>query len=166
MDYDRKKRKDFWDDFFGNWDIDFNDVFEEMRRMMDEMMKDPSKFADRPFVYGYSMKVGPDGRPMIKSFGNQPGVKGDATREPLTDVMEKDDDIVITMEVPGVEKEDIDVEVAERSVRVSANGAQRYYKEVQLPSSVDTTSTKATYKNGVLSITVKKKEKGKKVRVE
>ncbi len=163
---DRRKRKDFWDDFFGDWGIDFDDVFEEMRRMMDEMMKDPSKFVERPFVYGYSIRVGPDGRPVIDSFGNQLGKKDEATREPLTDVMEKGDEIVITMEVPGVEKEEIDVEVTERSVKVSAAGAQKYYKEAQLPSSVDTTSTKATYKNGVLSITVKKKEKGKKVMVE
>jgi len=163
-DRDRRKRRDFWDDFFG--DIDFDDVFEEMRRMMDEMMKDPSRFVERPFVYGYSIRIGPDGRPVIDSFGNQLGKKNETTREPLTDVMEKDDEVVITMEVPGVEKEEIDVEVTERSVRVSAAGAQNYYKEVQLPSSVDSSSTKATYKNGVLSITVKKKEKGKKVKVE
>lgn len=164
MDDDRKKRKNFWDDFFGDWD--FDDVFEEMRRMMDELARDPSRFMERPFVYGYSIRIGPDGKPMIKSFGNQPGRRDETIREPLTDVMEKDDDIVITMEVPGVEKEDIDVEVTERSVRVSAEGAQKYYKELNLPASVDTSSTKATYKNGVLSITVKKKEKGKKVRVE
>jgi HSP20 family protein len=160
----RRRRKDFWDDLFD--DDEFEDIFEQMKKMMEDMLRDPSRFAEKPMVYGYTMRIGPDGKPMINSFGNQSLGRGESAREPLTDVMEKDDEITIVMEVPGVDKDDIDVEVSERAVRVSANGAQNYQKEVQLPSSVDTTSTKATYKNGVLSVTVKKKEKGKKVRVE
>ena len=48
-----------------------------------------------PFVYGYSVKIGPDGKPVIREFGNMKlGIEEEQTmslqesREPLVDVIE------------------------------------------------------------------------------
>jgi HSP20 family protein len=168
MDDDRKRRKDFWDDIFGG---DFDEELKEMRKrieeLMRELMKEPFKFEDQPFVYGFSVRSGPDGKPAINGFGDLFREEDkERVREPLTDIIEKDEEILITLEVPGVEKEDIDVEVTENRARVSVEKGKRYYKDVVLPSNVDSSTTKATYKNGVLSITVKKKEGGRKVVIE
>jgi len=65
--------------------------------------------------------------------------------------------------MPGVEKDKINVKVAEdgRTLIISGTDSdRRYYKEVDLPARVDPSSVKTTYKNGVLEVRLKKSEKG------
>ena len=168
MDDDRKRKKEFWDDIFGgDFDEEFKEMRERVEELMRELMKEPFKFEDQPFVYGFSVRSDPDGKPTINGFGDLFRAENkERIREPLTDIIEKDDEILITLEVPGIEKKDIDVEVAENRARVSVEKGKKYYKDVVLPSIVDSSTTKATYKNGVLSITVKKKVGGRKVIIE
>src|SRR6266852_9531501 len=95
------------------------DIFEEMNRM-DRMMEDMMQKAfempraedtPRPFVYGFSMSVGPDGKPVIREFGNvEPSSRGPLLkeeREPLVDVLQEGNEVVVVTELPGVEKEHI-----------------------------------------------------------
>ncbi|MGQ9513939.1 MAG: archaeal heat shock protein Hsp20 [Thermoproteota archaeon] len=135
-----------------------------------------------PFVYGYSVTVGPDGKPIVREFGNiKPGnrpsafgprpimeVKG--KREPLTDVIEEEEVVRIITEVPGVEKSDIKLDCTEESLTISVDTEKRkYYKEVELPSAVDPKSAKATYKNGILEIVLnktKKKTEGHRINID
>ncbi|MCF8884188.1 MAG: archaeal heat shock protein Hsp20 [Nitrososphaerota archaeon] len=181
----------------------FSRIFEEMEQMMrelDEMfsrsieefekefprelirekkLKDGSTIREfGPIIYGYSIKIGPDGKPEIREFGNirprgRPEiVELTETREPLVDVFEEDDTVKVVAEVPGVEKEDINLNATEDMLIISVKTPQRkYYKEVELPAKVDPNSAKASYKNGVLEVTLKKKEgvkeeKGVKIKVE
>ncbi|MEM1776413.1 MAG: archaeal heat shock protein Hsp20, partial [Nitrososphaerota archaeon] len=108
--------------------------------------------------------IRPRGRPEI--------VELTETREPLVDVFEEDDTVKVVAEVPGVEKEDINLNATEDMLIISVKTPQRkYYKEVELPAKVDPNSAKASYKNGVLEVTLKKKEgvkeeKGVKIKVE
>lgn len=156
----RRKKKRPW----------FNDVFDEFERleeMMDEMMQRtfemPSKGASvrRPYVYGFSMTVGPDGKPVIREFGNvQPGRRGHKIREerePLVDVIEEDKDVVIVAELPGVERNDINLHAAEDHLAISVDTSERkYHKELPLPAMVDPKSARASYRNGVLEVRLKK----------
>ncbi|HHF56110.1 MAG TPA: Hsp20/alpha crystallin family protein, partial [Thermoplasmatales archaeon] len=81
-----------------------------------------------------------------------------------------DDKISVTAEVPGVKKEDIDLEVTENTLRIKVDTKDRkYYKEVELPAEVDPKTAKATYQNGVLDVELKKlkpKKKGRKIKIE
>src|SRR5205807_6800400 len=70
---------------------------ERMDRLMDDMMRKAVEMPKAqegasPFVYGFSMSVGPDGKPVIREFGNvEPGARGPLVkeeREPLVDVMD------------------------------------------------------------------------------
>jgi HSP20 family protein len=77
--------------------------------------------------------------------------------------------VSITVEIPGVEKNDIDLSVVGQTLKIKVDSAERrYFKEVQLPAHVDPGSTKATYNNGVLDITLCKSGRGqeKKIRIE
>ena len=95
------------------------DIFGEFERMMNEMMQNtfqnlPKEFRQfRPYIYGYSFSLGPDGKPVIREFGNvkptKVGPEIKEKREPLVDVMDEKDELVIFAEVPGVEKEDINL---------------------------------------------------------
>jgi len=113
----KKKRRDDWrrdfSDFFALDEID--DEFERMKEYMDRvvhrLMESESEY-EKPFVYGFSMRVGPDGKPQIRQFGNtKPWAVGREEeiggREPLTDIIEGDKTISVTIEIPGVEKDDM-----------------------------------------------------------
>jgi HSP20 family protein len=117
-----------------------------------------------PIVYGYSITIGPDGRPIIREFGNvRPGRRGEppmltVEREPLVDVLDEEDKIRVIAEVPGVEKEDIQLDLQDSRLVIKVDTPQRkYYKEVDLPEEVDAENSKANYNNGVLEVILPKK---------
>jgi HSP20 family protein len=125
-----------------------------------------------PFVYGYSMRIGPDGKPEINEFGNiKKGLKGPQVkeeREPLVDVVETDGEIRAVAELPGVEKGDIKLHGTEDTLDINVDTPQyKYYKELQLPAKVRIKEAKSTYKNGVLEVVIPKvefmKPKGEKI---
>ena len=73
---------------------------------------------------------------------------------------DRDKDIVFTIDMPGVQKKDIDINVESNSISVKAeNGDKRKYNySRRFKPTVDVKSAKATFKNGVLDITIKKIE--------
>jgi HSP20 family protein len=174
------------DPFFG----DIDRIFREMEKMMEEEFKNftekvPKEYIKErklpdgsiakefgPFVYGYSMKIGPDGKPEIQEFGNlKKGLKGPPQvkeeREPLVDVMETNDEIRVVVELPGVEKTDIKLHGTENTLEISVNTSQcKYYKEIQLPEKAKIKEAKSSYKNGVLEVILPKAETLKKPKGE
>ena len=83
---------------------------------------------------------------------------------------EREKDIVFTIDMPGVEKKDIEVKVEDHSVSVKAEngGSRKYNYNRKFRPTVDTDSAIATFKNGVLDITLTKTEesKGKSVKIK
>ena len=83
-------------------------------------------------------------------------------REPLTDIIEGDNDVAVTVEMPGIEKNDIDLNVKRDILEINVNTPKRkYHKTLDLPCDVLPKTTKATYKNGILDVVIKRKEKKK-----
>jgi HSP20 family protein len=170
-----KKRRNR-DPFFG----DVDDMFREMEKMMDDEMKSftekvPKEYVKErklpdgstvkelgPFVYGYSMKIGPDGKPEIQEFGNlKKGLKGPPEikeeREPLVDIVETEGEVRVVVELPGVEKTDIKLRGTEDSLEIAVDTPHyKYGKEVQLPAKVLVRDARSTYKNGVLEVILPK----------
>jgi HSP20 family protein len=160
---------------FEEWFRRTRKLFEEMDKMIDEMIRESfGAFGGRegrvigPYYYGFSITIGPDGVPRIREWGNiRPGIRPRISEaiEPFMDVIEEEDVVRVVMDMPGVEKEDISVEATENEVVVSAErGDRKYRKTVTLPCRVKPETAKATYKNGVLTITIEKAEKEKKAK--
>ncbi|MEZ0345071.1 MAG: archaeal heat shock protein Hsp20 [Infirmifilum sp.] len=166
---------------FDQWFRRVRKLMEDMDKMFEDIMREP--FLEEggrsrvigPYYYGFSVEIGPDGVPKVREWGNirpgpiRPVVKD--TIEPFTDVFDEGDHYRIIMDLPGVEKDQINVETTENSLVVSTTGERKYYKEVSLKEPIKPESAKAQYKNGVLTITVEKKEKkakerGFKIKVE
>jgi HSP20 family protein len=186
-------------DFF---DRDFDDMEKEMEKMVNQF-NDISSNAPKelireyetqegdkvrevgPIVYGYSMTIGPDGKPKIREFGNvkptsagrmagrASGIKPQisAEREPLSDVNVTDKDVKVVLEMPGIKKEDIKINAYEYEVEVIADNPQRkYHKTIELPNDIDIETARSTYNNGILEVTFNKKRiskpKGKEIKID
>ncbi len=112
-------------------------------------------------VYGFSIKSAIGGKPVVETFGNikktpeGPVVKDE--REPLTDVFDEKDEILVIVEIPGIGDEGIALNLKGDILEISAAGKDRnYYKELLLPSKVKPESMTRSYNNGVLEIRIKK----------
>ena len=189
---------------FGSWN--FNDLFrefDEMRKEMERTFSEPFKNVENrvpkdlvkeyetpegvkirevgPIVYGYSMTIGPDGKPNIREFGNvkspfagrglfeQPSISSE--REPLVDISSTDREVKVIVEMPGIKKENIKINAYENSVEIISDDPQRkYHKVIDLPPEADIETVKSIYNNGILEIVFHKKKqtksKGKEIKVE
>lgn len=77
-------------------------------------------------------------------------------REPLTDVFEEDKEVKVYLEMPGEEGEDIQLNTAEGKLEVKG---EKFYKTIDLPTpDIDVEKVTSKYKNGVLQVSIPKKE--------
>jgi HSP20 family protein len=145
------------------------DIFDDIRRMQEEMDQMFSDFFSHP---GYR-RLGP-GRAVQKAGSESEGTPA-RMRAAFADVQETDTDVIVTVELPGVTKEDIKLHVTSDRVEIKAEKKEEaekeeegyrayrkryagFYRQVPLPQQIEPDHAKATYKNGVLEITLPKKE--------
>ncbi|MEF8831063.1 MAG: Hsp20/alpha crystallin family protein [Halobacteriales archaeon] len=108
-------------------DDPFDDIFREIERMMNEMMGGQGEF-------DVDVDVGP-------------------AADTHVDVHETDEEIRVVADLPGVEKDGIDLACDGRVLTIEAASDRRTYDErVRLPAPVDEHSASATYNNGVLEV--------------
>ena len=155
-------------DMFSNLD----DIHEEMNRLFD-VFNNISNNAPKelvreyetnegakvrevgPIVYGYSMTIGPDGKPHVREFGNIKSVGNNnvkniggqldqsshisAEREPLVDVNTTDKEVKVVVEMPGIRKLDINIKAYDSQVEVttSKDAQRKYHKKIDLPEQAD-----------------------------
>lgn len=142
------------------------DIFDEMRRMQEEMDRMMSEFFSPP----HYQQLGP-GKTVQET---EPG-KVSGMRKAFVDVQQTDENVIITAELPGMEKEDIELNVTSERVEIKAQKREEtteekegfkaygrayagFYQSFPLPAAVKSEDAKATYKNGVLEVVLPKKE--------
>lgn len=180
-----------FEDFFGGSPLEkeesgedwFREPFDEMIRRFEESEpreydesgeeKTPLGTARRygPYVYGFSYTAEPGKEPVFQEFGNiRPSTRGiepSEGREPLVDIMDEKDKYKIFVELPGVDKEKVKLNAADSCVQISTEDEKKFFKRIDLGSEVDPDSAKASYKNGVLTVEINKKQiKGKEINIE
>jgi len=137
------------------------------------------KREDMPRIFSHSplgapVHQGERGRPLPPAGEGGPTGSEVQTKgvEPYCDIMEGEKDCTVTLEMPGVEREDIDIrEDGDALVVETPRTDRHYFKRVKLPDGVNLKKIKATYKNGVLDISLPrkrlaKKKKGRKIKVD
>jgi len=129
------------------------DPFALLRRRMDDMFEG--------FLHGFD----------LRPFEARSGVFS-----PSIDIVENDKDIRISAELPGMEEKDIDVSLSRDSLTIKGEKKEEkedkgkgYYRmersygsfsrTLPLPSEIDQDKVKATFKKGVLTVTLPKTEK-------
>jgi HSP20 family protein len=191
---------------FGGWNFDdmfreFDETRKEMSRTFSEQFENIENRVPKnlikeyetseggkvrevgPIVYGYSMTIGPDGKPNVREFCNikspfagsrgffeqQPSISSE--REPFIDISSTDKEVKIVAEMPGIKKENIKINAYENSLEILSNDPERkYHKVIDLPTEADIETVKSTYNNGSLEVIFNKKKqtkpKGKEIKVE
>jgi HSP20 family protein len=121
-------------------------------------------------VYGFSVKMGAGGKPFVEQFGNVKddgrGAVVEEAREPLVDVFDESDHVLVLAELPGVDAEDVHYEIEGDVLSLNAaRGDRKYQKEVVLPAAVLAKGATSSHRNGMFELkllkapkTAKKKE--------
>ena len=179
-----------FDEWFGrrrsnSWFPDVDSMMKEMEKLMQEAVKNMDQNVPKnlirerklddgsvvremgPIVYGYSFKIGEDGKPIVRKFGNLNTFPSSLTgrfsvsdqREPVVDIIKDVDKLKIIAELPGVTKSDLRITANETSLTLeSLSGERRYNKKIELPNEIEPSSGKSSYKNGILEVTFKLKD--------
>ncbi len=112
-------------------------------------------------VFGFSIKTATGGETVVEPFGNikktPAGPVVEEEREPLTDVFNEEQEIVIMAEMPGVDQHDIKIDLKGDLLEISAKtGNRNYRKEILLPAKVLSANLISNYNHGILEIKIKK----------
>ena len=112
-------------------------------------------------VYGFSVRLGGAGTPVVEEFGNvHRGEKGpvvEEVREPIVDVFDEGERLSLVAELPGVNAGDVKYEIHGDVVSLSAkHGDRRYRKEILLPSAASAEGATSSYNNGVFELSLAK----------
>jgi len=158
---------------FGMGKISFGGLFKGLGNLIDLASKLSEEGVERrgeirglprgaKGVYGFSIRT-LAGKPVIESFGNiRETAKGpvvEEVREPMVDVFDEKDHILVITELPGVSESEIKIEVVGDILNLAASDRDRKYaKEILLPGKVKPDSVKTSYKNGILEITLEKEK--------
>ena len=135
-----------------------DDIFDEINRMRKEMNKVFDRFSKNT---------------AFKNFKEISSMK-----TPPLDMQETDDSMIVKLDMPGVDKKDVQIHVKDHLLEVKAHKKREaktiregyykqerafsgFYRALQLPATVDSENTEVDYKDGVLKITIPKKEKAK-----
>ena len=148
---------DGFDEIFEDFEHEMNTDLAKMINKIESENQDRSE----PFIYGYSINIDENGKAEINEFGN---IKADSdenlevteSREPLIDLIDGKNSIAVVIEIPGVEKSDIKIEIKESKLVVSTTSSKNYYKEIPLESKIISNSARAKYNNGILEIIINK----------
>jgi HSP20 family protein len=135
--------------------------FEEMERMFDNY-----------FTRGWL-------RPFRREWPTFPEIAAPFEgKTPSVDVIDRDNEVVVKAELPGVDKKDIDISVSQNTVTIKGTTSHEekeekgdyyrceisrgsYSRTLSLPAEVDEEKTKAEFKDGILELTMPKKKKSK-----
>ncbi len=129
------------------------DPVEELRKMQERMSR---LFEELPEALGSSLPAAPE-----------------TTQVPYVDVVDRGNDIVVTADMPGVDKKDIKINVRGDMLEISAEkkaekeekekgyvrherSYNRFYRSIRLPSPVEKDNARASFNNGVLEVTLPK----------
>jgi HSP20 family protein len=172
--------EDSWGDIFRDFD-DLERFFSDLeRRLMtgfDEMLNQTPPGLIRqqrlpdgrvhtevgPIVYGYSVTIGPDGKPKITQFGNvnpeapSPVMGLSDKREPLVDVTADEKQVRVIAEIAGADKDKINFFVSDNGKQLvitaeNTDQSRKYEKVVDLPTQVRRDVSGHTYNNGILEV--------------
>ena len=146
-------------------------LFEEMRRMQEEIDTMFNSLYSRGFP---ESEISGMEKPRLLTHGTGTNIPS-ALRNPLSDIYETDREVVAAVELPGVDKKDIRVNIADNALEIKVERKDEkkeedrkkgfirqersftgFYRQFPLPSGVDASKADAAFRNGVLELRLPK----------
>ena len=170
-DIDKRKQKDSFDISNEN---EFERISSEIQKMFEsfcfiEMLGEirRDKFRENKwFTYNFIIKTQVLEGPKSRKFDSYPlkitpRLPLNSRKDKSTfDIIGGDNEVTITIEMPDVKKGDISLRVTRDSIEIIDTKPMReYYRLINLPCSVKSKTAKATYRNGVLDIIIRRENK-------
>ena len=147
------------------WEEDpFEKMFKEMIKQFERMFKEIDKIEPgKPVVKGFSLTIGPDGKPVFREIGGPPSVRPEK-RKPEAEIIDEGDRYLIVIDLPGVDEKTIAVDIVDGKLIVKAAGKnKRFIEAFALPKDASNQVISYKYNNGILSVEVSKKKGLKKI---
>jgi len=161
MSEDRRKYlKEILDEF----DRYFDDFEKSVEDAIRSGFSSGQEFFSKPVVKGMALGIGPEGKPTISFFGDNAKTPG-GFRSPICEQMadDKEGTLRLVVELPGIDKQDIQLSALEDKISLQAEEGERKYKmEIALQREIDPESGNATYRNGLLDVVFKQRDKANK----
>ena len=112
-------------------------------------------------VFGFSVKTAVGGKTVVEPFGNiKKSPKGpivEEEREPIIDIFDEKEELIVIAEMPGIREEDIKLDLKGDILDILAHsGDKKFHKEVLLPAKGKIENLTSIYKNGILEVRIKK----------
>lgn len=112
-------------------------------------------------IFGVSIKTAAGGEPLVEPFGNikrtSEGPAVEEEREPITDLFDEREEIIVMAEMPGINEKDIRLDLKDDILDIAAqSGDRKYRKEVLLPAKVKPETLTSSYKNGIMEVRIRK----------
>lgn len=146
----------------------YSEISKLIAKFLQNVAKDFSESSDmdhikEPIIYGFNVKVGPNGQANIESFGNvRPAEQKVSMRDkriPLIDTIEKVNEITIIAEMPGTDKKSIRIRALHNELTIdSRSKGARYSRKVRLNATINPNTGSAKFRNGVLEVTFERSE--------
>ena len=156
-------------------DMSKDDKKQEVQKVEPVRSLNPFEEMERLFENSFS-------RNWMSPFGTEwpsfSKIKAFEGKTPSADVIERDNEIIVKAELPGVDKKDLDISVTNNTVTIKGTTSHEekeekgdyyrcemssgsYTRTLSLPADVDEEKTKAKFKNGILELTLPKLKKSK-----
>ena len=144
------------------------DIFEQLNELMKRLMEQGLKEQgdqNKPFAYGFKIVLHEAGKPETPAeeaaLAAEPVESpSEGTIEPIAEMYTTDDDVTVAIDLPGAEKESIQLSLINGTLTIIAGASQ--LTSVEIPT-VDADSMQSNYKHGVLEV---KFSRGKPIQID
>jgi HSP20 family protein len=146
-----------------NPDMDIDDMEKAISGILREEAESGKLSGKRkPLFFSIGVKMEPNGNIRIDKMGNFPHRpfrkkrRLQDNREPLSEVIETENEITLTLEVPNAKGNDLRVKVSENKVVVSTGSPANFYKEFLFDSKIIPAKASSSFRNGIAEINLQK----------
>ncbi len=139
----------------------FKDLENKIENMFQDLWRNPFQRENVPDIFSY----------------------GSLANMPKMDVIDRDEEILVKAELPGIDKKDLDISITNNQLVIKAKtcheekeekgdylkqeiSKSEIYRSVLLPADVDDSKVKTSFKNGVLKLTIPKQKGSRRKRIE